>query len=693
MPSLPKLSSAGMAFLLSLLHLLLSGSAQGASLREHRLRGSELDPQRGDTPYLPPNADMLKALEYIESLRQQTGALAPQEQASLTLDYDTTNMDTDSEKLLSMLRLPSPAQTSQSNIGQGQDQDEDDEEGEGNKENKTQEWLQAVLNTLQQTKKGPKPAPVRPSAARHALGKGRRPAKEEDSQVGEGVAYPWTQHASRPHRKYPLMFEDEENGEEEGRVQGRESPFKRTNENMEGKYTPQNLANLQSVFEELGRIANAKAGHKRQTEDDGDDDMFKVRNLAYEDVTGGEDWSPLEEQVDKEDEEIDNRQEFDRGFEDDEDDDDDDDNEDDEEIDEVKRSSQLGPREYDPDDYYLLKVLEKTEQQKRELEEEEEQKRELEEEEEQKRELEEEEEQKRELEEEEEQKRELEEEEEREERRAAQTQYSDKVDPQAIYQLIQISQKLQIPPEDLMDMLKSGEMTKQDRTPLRTKAQSWTPNDLARVEDKLTQISSHQKTKIPAETFFNRLPETQTSNIPEEINTEDILKILGLGSVANQNVPALKKQKQHTSPPSRFYAPAGKQKNYMFSEPNIPEKGTDDYDNTVNEDELSTYLAAQMLAQYPQTANQKKRTSQSPSQDHQLVLGTFEQAIQDYFDQMDSDKSPPQKRQSDPKEDTGHMSQKQGLDDDTLLKILNYLNPETEEGEDTDFYAQTVKGL
>jgi hypothetical protein len=244
-----------------------------------------------------------------------------------------------------------------------------------------------------------------------------------------------------------------------------------------------------------------------------------------------------------------------------------------------------------------------------------------------------------------------------------------------------------------MDMLKSGEMTKQDRTPLRTKAQSWTPNDLARVEDKLTQISSHQKTKIPAETFFNRLPETQTSNIPEEINTEDILKILGLGSVANQNVPALKKQKQHTSPPSRFYAPAGKQKNYMFSEPNIPEKGTDDYDNTVNEDELSTYLAAQMLAQYPQTANQKKRTSQSPSQDHQLVLGTFEQAIQDYFDQMDSDKSPPQKRQSDPKEDTGHMSQKQGLDDDTLLKILNYLNPETEEGEDTDFYAQTVKGL
>ncbi|XP_041733877.1 secretogranin-2 [Coregonus clupeaformis] len=671
MPSLPKLSSAGMAFLLSLLPLLLgSGSVQGASLREHRLRGSELDPQQRDAPYLPTNADMLKALEYIESLRQSTGAVvsAPQDQAPLTPDYDTTNIDLDSEKLRSMLRLASPTQTSQSKIGQDQD-DEEDEEGERKKEDKTQEWLQAVLSTLQQTEKGPKPAPVRPSVARQALGKGRRPAKEEESQVGEGVAYPWSQqqHASRSYRKYPLMFEDED-GEEEGRAPGPESPFKRTNENMEGKYTPQNLANLQSVFEELGRIANAKAGHKRQTEDDeddydeveddDDDDMFRVRNLAYEDVMGGEDWTPLEEQVEMEEEERDNRQAFNRGLKDDEEDDEE------EGIDEVKRSSQPGPGEHDPDDitklvdYYLLKVLEKTEQErKRELEEEEE---------------------------------------EREERRAAQTQHSDKVDPQAIYQLIQISQKLQIPPEDLMDMLKSGEMTKQARTPLRTQAHSQTPNDLAKVEDKLTHISS-KKNKIPPETFFNRrLPETQTSNVPEEINTEDILKILGLGSVANQNAHALKKQKQHTSPPSRFYAPAGRQRDYMFSEPNVPEKGKDDYDNTVDEDELSTYLAAQMLVQYPQVANkadQKKRASQPRSQDDQLVLGKFEQAIQDYFDQMDSDRSPPQKRQSEPEEDTGDASQTQGLDDDTLLKILGYLNPETEEGEDKDLYAKTVKGM
>ncbi|CDQ83702.1 unnamed protein product [Oncorhynchus mykiss] len=567
MPSLPTLSSVGMAFLFSLLLLFLlgSGSVQGASLREHRLKGSELDPQQVDTPYLPTNADMLKALEYIESLRQRTGGGVP---APLTPDYDTTNMDTDSEKLRSMLRLASPAQTR-----------------ERNKEEKTQEWLQAVLSTLQQTKKGPKQAP--------------------------GVAYPWSQqqHNNRPHRKYPLMFEDED-GEEESRAPGRESPFKRTNENMEGKYTPQNLANLQSVFEELGRIANAKAGHKRQTEDDeedDDDDMFRVRNLAYEDVMGGEDWEPLEEQVETEDEEN-------------------------EEIDEVKRSSHPGPGEHDADDitklvdYYLLKVLEKTEQEER--------------------------------------KRELEEEE-REERRATQTLYSDKpVDPQAIYQLIQISQKLQIPPEDLMDMLKSGEMTKQDRR----QAHSLTPNDLARVEDKLTQIYPKKK-KIPLETFFNRrLPETQTSNVPYEIDTEDIQKILGLGSVANQNAHALNKQKQHTSPPLRFYAPVGRQKDYMSSEPNIPEKGKGDYDNTVDQDELETYLAAQMLVQYPQAANkadQKKRASQPPSQDDKL---------------------------SEP-EDTGGALQMHGLDDDMLLKVLGYLNPETEEGEDKDLYAKTAKGI
>ncbi|XP_010880012.2 secretogranin-2 isoform X2 [Esox lucius] len=673
MPPISKLSSAGMAFLslLPLIFLLDSPSVQGATLREHRLRGSEPDLRDGAAPYFPPNADMLKALEYIQSLRQRTraGGSASQDQASLTPNYDTTDMDT--EKLRTMLRLASPAQTSQSKISQDQDEDQEDEGGEGNEEDKTQEWLQAVLSTLQQTENGPKPAPVRSGAARHALSKGQRPAKGEESQVGESVAYPWAeQRTSRPHRKYNLMFEDDEDGEGggEGRAPGRESPFKRTNENMEGKYTPQNLANLQSVFEELGRIANTKAGagHKRQTvddedEEDDDDDMLRVRNLAYEDVTGGEDWTPMEEQVETEDEESDNRQEFDRGLEDDGDDEDDDE-EVEEEIDEVKRSSPSGPGEDDPDDitklvdYYLLKVLEKKKE--------------------------------------EEQKRELEEEEAREERKAAQTQHSDKVDPNAIYQLIQISQNLQIPPEDLLDMLKSGEMTKQVRKPLRTQAQSLTPNDLARLEDTFSKISSKKINKIPPATFYNRgLPETETSNVPDDINTEDILKILGLGNVGNKNSVALKNQKHHTSPQSRFFDPAGRQGGNMFSDQNILEKGKDDYDDTLNEDELATYLASQM-AQYPQAVNNadQKRASQLPPRDNQLVLGTFEQAIQDYFDQMDSNKSQPRKRHTEP-EYTDDALQTQGLDDDTMLKILGYLNPETEEREDKDLYPKTVKGM
>ncbi|KAJ7990600.1 hypothetical protein DPEC_G00302080 [Dallia pectoralis] len=642
MPFISKLSSTTMASLclLPLIFLLDPSCVQGAALREHRLRGSEPDIRDGTAPYFPPNADMLKALEYIQSLRHRTraGASAPHDPASLASNYDST--DVDAQKLRTMLRLASPSQTVLSQISQGQDEDQEDEGREENEEDKTQEWLQAVLSTLQQTENVPKPAPVRPSAARHTLSKGQRPAKLEESQVRDGITYPWAeQRTSRPHRKYQLMYEDDEDGEGggEGRAPGRESPFKRTNENMEGKYTPQNLANLQSVFEELGRIANTKsgAGHKRQTADDedDDDDMLRVRNLAYEDVTGGEDWTPMEEQMETEDEERVNRQEFDRGLEDGEDEDD----EVEEEIDEVKRSSQMGPGEDDPDDitklvdYYLLKVLEKKKE--------------------------------------DEQKRELEEEVAREERKAAQTHHSDKVDPNAIYQLIQISQNLQIPPEDLLDMLKSGETAKQVRKPLRT--QSLTPNDLARLEDTFSKISS-KKNKIPPATFYNRrLPKTETSNVPDDMNTEDILKILGLGGVGNKN------QKHHPSPPDRIFSTTGRQGGgNLFSDFNIAEKekgdyddGDDDDDDTINEDETATFLASQM--------------AQHPPRHNPLALGAFEQAIRDHHDQMDSNKSQTRKRLTEP----------EYSDDDTMLKILGYLDPETEETEDKELYAKTVQGM
>lgn len=572
---------------------------------------------------------MLKALEYIKGLHQRADTHS-QPHSSLSAGYDTSHMD-DAEKLRAMLSLVSnPMQTKY--------EEEQEEEKDGREDN-SEELLQAVLSTLQQTEKTSKPASLRPGV--------------EGAATKDGT-YPRGQHGITPHKKLPLMFEDEEAGEgdeedeDEGPDLERESPFKRTNENVEEKYTPQNMATLQSVFDELDKLTSAKTMHKRQDEEDDveedDDDMFNVRNVAYDDVGGDlTDWGPLQEQEEEEEEERDNKHEVDRGL-DYFDDNDEEANEVGEEEDDesypVKRSK-------DADDvanlvdYYLLKVLEKTE--------EEEQKRDIKE----------------------------DEEEERVERRVAQTQYRDNMDPRAIYQLIQISQKYQIPPEDLMDMLKTGEMVNQDN--------SRKSNELAREHNKLPQISSKKTHKNPETTFYNRrLPDRQKS--PEQLRTEEILNILGLGGTEEQ--APIRKQKQYRSSLSRLHTqPTGRSGESTPTQRRLPSTLKDEYDDTADEDELAAYLAAQMLAQYPNPVYSNNKASQKRDDVGQGMTGSFEQAIQDYFDQMDSDKSLNEKRQTED-DKRGSDTQMQGFDNEAVMKLLSYLNPETKE---SDTVAKTAQ--
>ncbi|XP_029028064.1 secretogranin-2a [Betta splendens] len=534
------------ASLLLLLLLLLGPSGvRAASLREHRLRGGESNVQQA------PNADMLKALQYIESLRQRGPPALRLASNPMKMEYD-----------------------------------EEGEEGGRNdgREDKSEELLQAVLSTLQQTEKPAKPA---------SLGAGVEGAAAKVQQKQRGIT---------PHRKLPLMFEDEEEGEGDEEDED-EGPAKRTNENVEEKYTPQNMATLQSMFDELDKLT--KPMHKRQEEEgevreeddeDEDDGAFNVRNVAYDNAGGDfSDWGPLQEQEEEEEEERrDDKHEDDRGFDYDEDDEDEDNEEEDDEGYPVKRSK-------DADDvanlvdYYLLKVLEKTE--------EEEQKREI---------------------------KEEEEEEERAVRRVAQAQYRDNVDPRAIYQLIQISQKYQIPPEDLMDMLRKGGASNRGES-------------RAREYNTLYQTPARTAPQSPERPHSRRLPDRQRS--AEEQRREEILSILGLGG-AEDPAPG-RKQRQHKSPPSR--RPGG-------GAPTKP--GYDAAAAAAAEDELAAYLAARMLAQHPRPEYNRGQKREE--------AGSFEQAVQDYFDQMDSGKSLKERR----------PSEEGGRGGDAVATLLSYLNPE-----------------
>uniref|UniRef100_H3D9Y1 Secretogranin II n=1 Tax=Tetraodon nigroviridis TaxID=99883 RepID=H3D9Y1_TETNG len=519
MLSVMKTFTADKPLLVCLAHLLLILSLSGgSSLREHRLRGSEADSVRENPGRLTPNADMLKALQYIQSLHQRTSA---QQHPSFPARFDAERMD-DAEKLRAVLRLASkPAQSG-------------DEDGGEEKEDKSEELLQAVLSTLKQTEKAPKPPAWR----------SRRSPRTPGRSTKQG--------GIRPHEKLPLMFEDEEEG----------ARVKRTNENVEEKYTPQNLATLQSVFDELDKLTGSRSLHKRH-----DADVFGVRDVAYDSAEGGSC-------------RVGSAGRTSRG------------------LDYIMAKAFPVKRSDDPDDvanmvdYYLLKVLEKTE---------------------------------------EEQKRELEEEEmERAERRAAQTRYRDSIDPRAVYQLLQISQKYQIPPENLLGLLKMGERSNQNKF------------KSSRAQNRLSQIFSRRKPKIPEAESYNRRFQGRPKS-PEEQRTQEVLTILGLGG-GDVRAPA-RKQQQYQSALSRLRArPAGRWGAPAPSQQQQRRPGTPKahYEDGVDEDQLAAYLAAQMLAQYPKPGQKRDRG--------QSRADSLEQAVQDYFDQTDSEKPPKEKRRSEDEE-------------------------------------------
>ncbi|KAM4605400.1 secretogranin-2b [Polymixia lowei] len=562
-----KLPAGGAVVLLTF--LLHACAVQGASLpRHHRFRGGESEGGPPAAAY-PPDSDMVKALQYIENLKQRNGA------RDEPVDYDEV------DKFRVLLQLASL-------------QDEGASDGQSpppaqRQDVSAEQLVKALLKSLQdQAGRDAKPAPAAPRSDRRAH---RHRTKDTSSPVGAPADYG---NFPRPHKKYPLMFEDEENRD----------AYKRATEDLDEQYTPQSLANLRSIFEELGRMPTTN-GQKRDVfgdDDDDDDNMFSLRNLAYEDVAGGEDWVPVEQREETEEVVNGSHEEFDRELSDAYD-------QEEVEREEMQRRASQNQEDADDDtklvDYYLLKVLEMSDQ----------------------------------------------------------TQKRDKtgdqkkrlirpslVDPRTVKELLELSLKLHVPPQDLIDMLITEELRKLHRHP---------------------QISSHYRnSQTPKVRYFSRRLPLKSKSPPEDMDREDFLDIIGVETISNEYPVMQRPMKPASSPdrvpappapvaksapaPAKIPPPNGRRENLFLSELNkMPLKRQsddgDDDDGGDVEDEVTTYLAAKILTEYPNTITKRDTQAQLKGQ---FPYELYEQAMKDYLGQSDPDKGAVAKREAEaPAED------------------------------------------
>uniref|UniRef100_A0A8C8BJH3 Secretogranin II n=1 Tax=Otus sunia TaxID=257818 RepID=A0A8C8BJH3_9STRI len=585
-----------------------------ASFQQHQLLQKDPDYVMKNLQRFP-NPDMIKALEYIEDLRKQTNKGESPDYNS----YQSVPYLLQQKEGKDQVHLPE-------NVRDSLTEDES-------------QWVKVMLEALRQAEKESKVGP-----------KENKPyGLSSDNSFPTGVtddyeAYKWPERWQK-YLKMPLgHFEDS----------SRDSPFKRTNEIVEEQYTPQSLATLESVFQELGKMAGP-GNHKKERLDedqklytDDEDDVYKVNNIAYEDVVGGEDWNPIEEKVESQtQEEIkDSKEEIDKH---------------EEEIDdEMKRSGKLsfledeirrdskGQMSEDVSklmNYYLKRLMGSAGNRK------------------------------------------LRTGGELEEKRAPM--FLDKqLDPQSIAQLIEISRNLQIPPEDLIDMLKAGEKNQLQSERLEAEQEVEFPEDLDEITETNLGQSDIFKNNVNSKKGYMKQPlNVIPENLPEDLNIEDIVSLLGTDSLANQNPSyLLNRLNQENDLPRLSYIPR-RLKGHPFPKAawmNDLERRQMEYEKLNEKDEeLADYLA-KVLANYPEVinTNQLKRVPVPASESNLQEDDRLEQAIREHLSQVGPQEAAQlaslSKRLSMAGE-TDDTQNRQYLDEDMLAKVLEYLKQEKSE--------------
>ncbi|XP_004376423.1 secretogranin-2 [Trichechus manatus latirostris] len=593
---------------LSLIPLIfLISCAKAASFQRNQLLQKEPD-LRLENAQRFPSPEMIRALEYIEKLRQQ----AHKEESSPDYNpYQGVSVPFQQKENGDESRLPESSRDSLSK----------------------DEWMRIILEALRQAESESQSAPQENKP--YSLNSEKNfPVDMTDDYE----ALQWPERKLK-HMRFPPMYEEN----------SRDNPFKRTNEIVEEQYTPQSLATLESVFQELGKLTGPnnqkreRADEEQKLYTDDEDDIYKANNIAYEDVVGGEDWNPVEEKIESQTQEEvrDSKENIEKN----------------EQItDEMKRSGQPGLQDEDlqkeskdqlSDDVskviaYLKKLVNAAGS-----------------------------------------------------ARSQNGQTGERairllekpLDSQSIYQLIEISRNLQIPPEDLIEMLKTGEKPSGS---VETEQEFELPADLDDVSEADLDRPDLFQNKMLSKSGYPKTPGHAVAEaLPEGLTVEDILNLLGMESTANQKPPYFPNQYNREKVLPRLpFSPERAKANQLAKAAWLPDVDNRQmaYENLNNKDqELGEYLA-RMLVKYPEiiNSNQMKRVpSQGSSEDDLQEEEQIEQTIKEHLNQggsQETDKVASISKRLPirvPKNDD--TTNRQYLDEDLLMKVLEYLNQEKAE--------------
>lgn len=593
---------------LLLVHLIfLIPGAEVASFQRNQLLQREPD-LRLDNVQKFPSPEMIRALEYIEKLRQQ----AHREESSP--DYNPY------QGISVPLQLKENSEESHLAESSRDALSED-------------EWMRIILEALRQAENEPQSAPKENKPFALNLEKNFPVDTAEDYETQQ-----WPERKLK-HMRFPLMYEEN----------SRENPFKRTNEIVEEQYTPQSLATLESVFQELGKLTGSNNQKRERAEEeqklytDDEDDVYKTNNIAYEDVVGGEDWSPIEEKIETQTQEEvrDSKENTEKT----------------EQInEEMKRSGQLGLQDEDNQKEskdqlsedaskvitYLRRLVNAVGS-----------------------------------------------------GRSQNGQNGDRaarllekpLDSQSIYQLIEISRNLQIPPEDLIEMLKAGE---KPNGLVEPEQDLELPVDLDDIPEADIDRPDMFQSKLLSKGGYSKAPgRGMIEALPEGLSVEDILNLLGMENAANQKAPYFPNQYSQDKALLRLpYGPGKSRASQIPKAAWMPdvESRQAPYENLNDKDqELGEYLA-RMLVKYPELLNSnqlKRMPSPGSSEDDLQDEEQLDQAIKEHLGQGSSQETEKlatvSKRLPVGSLRNDDTLNRQYLDEDMLMKVLEYLTQEKAE--------------